>query len=325
MLRAGQGDTGAGGDATGSWQGVALSAVPGDLPGRILTLVSIAAAHGSSLSLEELGVLMPDAADAGTLEDILTREGRLREALAVVAGEIVPRGLESLADASARQRELARRRVQEAAEFAARLARACPWIRLVGVSGSAAYGKARPQDDIDFFVVTGKRRLWVTLLTAMLLGRIARLRATEAPVYCFNRSLEEDRCEAAFRDRREPLFAREALNLRVLLGGTYYATLLREAAWMEGYFPNLYRMRGAAESADASVRPRRGGVGWTALNAVALLLVGPYLWMAGQTRNRMHVRKGNRPAQFRTVVRRGFCAYESEKYDDLRDAYLRAF
>ncbi len=294
---------------------------------RIRALVGIAATNESSISLDELLDLLPpklfDSREA--LAHFIATDDGLSRQLAAVDGEVTFRGRESLAERRLVQRGITEGRLAEAARFLHELGRICPWIELAGISGSTAYGGAKPADDIDFFLVTQEHRLWATLLLAFLCARGVRFRSAEAPVYCFNRTLERPACERAFLERRDPLFAREALNLRVLHGNGAYRDLLASAPWMAESFPRLYTARLAATAEGAWPVRRSAGPEGRLLNAAALLVLGPYLWMAGLARNVRLRRAGREKECFRTVVRSDFCATESVLYDELREEYRRAF
>ena len=278
------------------------------------------------MSLAELLDLLPPGVFSSTevLGRFIESDERLAGSLATTEGEVTPRGREALATARLRQRDLAERRIAEADRFLRDLARICPWVELAGVSGSTAYGSAKPTDDIDFFLVTHPRRLWGTMLLALVRAKLERLRSPGAPVYCFNRLLERPACARAFRERRDALFAREALSLRVLRGGAVYRDLLAGAPWMAQPFPGLYAARmsaGGPRAGDAAA----GGPAGAVLNASALLFLGPYLWLAGLFRNARLLREGRGRECFRVVVRRDVCATESVLYDELREEYRRAF
>lgn len=303
------------------------SSQPGRFRDRIAALVGIAAANGSTVSTEELRLLLP--ADSFTTAEHLERYIRadpiLSGSLVVTNGEVAPRGAETLIAQRRQQRKLTSDRVEFADEFTATLTQRMRWVELVGVSGSTAYGGAKPEDDIDFFIVTQSHRMWVTLLGALVLARLHRLRSAEGPVLCFNRVTERDACVRSFDDGHEPLFAREALNLRILHGHGFYRELLASAPWMEQHFPSLYRSRLDDDPASEGTGQVRMRPHWSVANALAFLGLAPYLWMAGQIRNARLAKRGLRRAHFRTVIERNFCAYESRKYDELREEYRRTF
>ncbi len=290
-------------------------------------LVETAAENGSSISLGELRDLLPSDffPSSAELGRFIAADGGLSETLAAVGDEVTLRGQEALAMRRGHQRALTAARLGEAGRFLARLRRTCPWIELAGVSGSTAYDGAKPTDDIDFFLVTQDHRLWISLLTALAYARVERLQSGKGPVFCFNRILELEACARTFRERRDALFAREALNLRLLQGRRLYVQLLESAPWMSGPFPALY----ASRLVDPAPRDATGNTvdvrGARLLNGLALLVLGPYLWLAGLWRNRRLRRAGRDRECFRTVIRPEFWATESILFDELREEYSRAF
>src|SRR3989338_307204 len=58
----------------------------------------------------------------------------------------------------------------------------CPLIKLVGVSGSCAMHNAKIHDDVDIFVVTAAKRLWLGRLWALFLAEVMRLRRRRGDV-----------------------------------------------------------------------------------------------------------------------------------------------
>ncbi len=294
---------------------------------RIRALVAVAAANRSTMSPDELRVLLPPGAFAENDDMVrfIETDRVLGTELVVLEGEIAPREDTALIERRRSQRDLTGQRLCVADAFVSSLGRFVPSPDLVAVSGSVAYGGTKLDDDIDFYIVTGPRRLWATLLVAMLMARIRRLSDPTTPIFCFNRLEERDGCREGFRGSRAPLFAREALSLRVLRGAAFYRELLESSAWMETWFPALYRLRlDELRSADPQEASPSSPF-WAAVNAAAFLVLGPYLWVAGALRNVRLGHEGRVRAQFRTVVEPAFCAYESRKYDELGDEYRRTF
>ena len=293
----------------------------------IQTLVSIAADHGSSISSAELLVLLPEGVfdSSADLESFVKGDASLGHELKVLDGQITLRGFERLAGRRPGQIRLSEQRALTAQAFSDRLMIACPWIRVVAISGSTAYAGSKSQDDVDFYLVTGRNRLWITLLFAMISARFHRRKSPDSPQFCFNRILEENECRDAFRSKKDPLFAREALNLRILQGGDYFRELLSSATWMERLFPGLFRQAlGPAIVRKPNVEKADRRV-WSIVNEVAFAGLAPYLTIVGIWRNHRLLRAGRVDARFRTITRRGFFAYESKKYDLLRDTYSKVF
>ena len=259
------------------------------------------------------------------LKHFLNADERLSGLLTETKGEITVRGREDLFEARNSQRRLARARIVQADEFLRTLSRLCPWIELAGISGSTAYAGSKPEDDIDFFLVAKRRRVWISLLLAMVIARLERLRSSNAPMYCFNRIVERSDCERTFRESREPLLAREVLNLVVLRGSQLYGHLLASAPWIESMFPRLFAARLVeAGPTDDEPREKTHFVG-TIANAVAFLVLGPYLLLAGMVRN-VRLRKSGRDREcFNTLIQPDRYATESLLYNELREEYREVF
>jgi hypothetical protein len=259
------------------------------------------------------------------MESFLESDQSLRHRLHIHEGQVTVRGFERLALGRMEQITLSGRRAESAQRFSDWLTELCPWIHLVALSGSTAYAASKPEDDVDFYLVTRRNRVWITLLFSMVAARFHRMRNPASPQFCFNRILEDDECRQAFRSRQDPLFAREALNLRILKGVPYYGDLLRSATWIEGIFPRLYRQARLATKTPAESLERPGARIWSVANAIAFAVLAPYLALVGLWRNDRLLRAGKLNALFRTVLRRELFAYESRKYDLLRDTYSKVF
>lgn len=292
---------------------------------KIRSLVKIATEHDSSMSAEELFVLLSrdEFSSPDDLEDFIVRDPDLGKEVIVSQGEVILKGFENLV--GRQQDALARTawRFEVARSFSALLIRACPWVRLIALSGSMAYRRTKQEDDIDFFLVTGQNSVWITLLIAMAGAKIDRLRRRRRTVLCFNRILGEAECSETFRSVRDPLFGREALCLTILAGHPYYRSLLESAPWIGRMYPRLYaKALDSAnlenEGSDLRSRPRPSR---SMVNVASFFLLAPYLRLVGLWRNRYLQRVGNLDARFRTVIRREFFAYESNKYELLRKEY----
>jgi len=289
--------------------------------------VSIADSTDSSIGSDELLLLLPlgSFASAAELEEFVSSDPELAERLVVHKGAIAFVGSERFARQQADRAELTVQRISLARCFSARLVTVAPWVRLVAITGSTAYQGTKPLDDLDFFVVTEKNRLWITLLFALVLAKRQGIRDRGLPVHCINRMLEERECEEAFRHPQGPLFAREALSMRVLAGPDYYRNLIRSAPWMARIFPGLYHRNVGAEPERDADRPVGADRPAWLLNWIALFGLAPYLVLIGAWRNTRLQRSRNLEARFSTRIRRRFFAYESRRYEILMESYRKAF
>lgn len=294
---------------------------------KIRALVTIAAKHNSSISTEDLFSLLPRDAFSSPddLERFILGDPSLQDATSLNRGEVTLKGSENLALGQPDRTALSAWHSERARSFSSRLVRLCPWVRLVALSGSMAYRGTKGGDDVDFFIVTRRNRVWITLLVAMLAARIYRKRHKDPTVLCFNRILEEDECRNAFKSVQDTLFAREALSLTILNGHGYYRDLLESAPWMGHVFPRLFQKALGSPNPDNDGIAYRPGPIWSILNGASFVALTPYLTIVGHWRNRRLRRSGNLDARFRTIIRRGFFAYESRRYDLLRETYRESF
>lgn len=118
----------------------------------------------------------------------------------------------------------------------ARLIGRFPFVRGVGLSGTASKGILKPDDDIDFFVVTAPGRLWICRTLLMLFKRVAFLGSHR--YFCINYFVSED--GLALPDRN--IFtAMEIGWLRPLWGRKWYDAFIDANTWVEHFLPNWSR------------------------------------------------------------------------------------
>jgi len=176
---------------------------------KIETLVSIADSTGSSIGSDELLLLLTSGSfsSAAELEEFVSSDPELMEKLFVHKGAIALVGSEQFARKQAERAELTVQRISLARRFSARLATIAPWVRLVAITGSTAYQGTKPLDDLDFFIVTEKNRLWITLLFALMLAKTQGTKDRGLPVHCINRYSRNGSARthfASLKDRSSP-------------------------------------------------------------------------------------------------------------------------
>ncbi len=74
------------------------------------------------------------------------------------------------------ERKVGSKRKWKRARLAARMMRFVPWVRFIGVVNTLAIDNARPESDIDFFVVVRRGRMWLTRLLVTLLVQALGIR-----------------------------------------------------------------------------------------------------------------------------------------------------
>jgi hypothetical protein len=118
-----------------------------------------------------------------------------------------------------------------------------PWVKMVGLSGSLAMNNAKYQDDIDFFIVTQRNRIWITriLLLGLLevLGKRRKKRDSKREArgkFCINILLEESQLEQYNKDI---YIAHEVLQMKPLWSrDNIYTRFLEDNNWVFNHLPN---------------------------------------------------------------------------------------
>jgi len=148
------------------------------------------------------------------------------------------------------------------------------WIKAIAVTGAVAMNNAKENDDIDFFVVTTKNRLWLVrlmLLLAAILKRKKKIpKISKLKINCkekkqhnlkldswdFNLWLDEAKLEIV-KERRNLYTAYEVCQAKWLYdkAGIEKFFLLANS-WVEDYLPNYY----ASLSEEIEVRSKKLGV-----------------------------------------------------------------
>lgn len=121
-----------------------------------------------------------------------------------------------------------------------------PWIRMVGISGSCSMDNAKANDDVDFFIITTKNRLWLgrawAIVVAKLLGvhRSRRDRAVSGKA-CLNMFFDEQ--DLIIPESKKNLYiAHEVVQMRLInmpVGAYHHRKFLQSNQWIKAYFPNF--------------------------------------------------------------------------------------
>ncbi|HNQ16509.1 MAG TPA: hypothetical protein PKJ26_00315 [Candidatus Woesebacteria bacterium] len=119
-----------------------------------------------------------------------------------------------------------------------------PWVVGVAITGSVAVNSAKPNDDIDFMVVTEPNRLWLTrlltLIVAMKHGKRRSFAKEEPNSWCFNLWLSTNSL-AVPPERRSLYTAYEVCQVRwVFNRDKVIEGFLTQNSWVREIIPNFY-------------------------------------------------------------------------------------
>jgi hypothetical protein len=156
----------------------------------------------------------------------------LQELVAFEDGFFLPRGRSDLVS-ERRRREARSRRFLERHRRLIALICAMPYVRMVALSGSVAHLNMDGRGDLDLFIVTRGRRVWMVTVAVLVLAKLLRRRSS----LCANFVVSDDRL--TFDD--DDLFtASQIVNLKPLVGGGLLAEILAKNRFVSQYYPNFH-------------------------------------------------------------------------------------
>lgn len=121
-----------------------------------------------------------------------------------------------------------------------------PWIRMVGISGTCSMDNAKASDDVDFFIITAKNRLWLARLWAIAAAKLLRVHRSRRDVHvsgkaCLNMFFDEQ--NITIPKHKQSLYtAHEVAQMRLIdmrAGAYYYRLFIQSNRWIRTYFPNI--------------------------------------------------------------------------------------
>lgn len=172
------------------------------------------------------GFPFPGPAEARAVLDALVARG--------LAGE--RHGLHFVGDpAQVEERREAERRAAETLPRALRRSRLIarfPFVRGVALTGTLSKGVFHEGDDVDYFVVTAKDRVWVCRTLLMLFKKVVLLDSHR--FFCVNYLVAED---ALGVPDRNVFTATEVAWLKPVAGGAAFEAFFRANPWVASFLP----------------------------------------------------------------------------------------
>lgn len=109
-----------------------------------------------------------------------------------------------------------------------------PFVRGVLASGSLSKGYMDEKSDIDFFIITAPRRLWIARTLLVMYKRIF-LKGSHKH-FCVNYFVDEDHLEI---EEKNLFTATELATVLPLHGAEQYTRLIETNSWLKKVFPNF--------------------------------------------------------------------------------------
>jgi hypothetical protein len=197
-----------------------------------LQSVVYAALFEYPLSLAQLREsLIGEAADEPALLTWYENSPYLQATIDFADGVFFPRGRRHLIATRAQRETTSRALLRELSAPLELIAR-MPFVRMVALSGSLAHLNADARADLDLFVVTSPRRVWIVTVAALVLARMFGWRKR----LCLNYVISERALWVAPAD----LFsANQIVHLQPVTGEKTYRRFLEANRFVERFYPNF--------------------------------------------------------------------------------------
>ena len=108
-----------------------------------------------------------------------------------------------------------------------------PFVRAVLASGSLSKGYMDEKSDLDFFIITAPKRLWIARTLLVTYKRFFLFNSHK--YFCANYFVDEHHLEI---EEKNLFTATELATALPLYGAQYYKRLMAENLWLKGFFPN---------------------------------------------------------------------------------------
>jgi len=127
-----------------------------------------------------------------------------------------------------------------------RLFKMIPFIKMIAVCNDLAYFNAPENSDFDFFIITQRRRIWLSRFLAVLITKILNLRPSEKnkkdkaclSVFVSEEDLELQKYKMSSEDVHY-VYWLEGL-VPIYDAGGYYQKLRQSNKWILNYLPNVF-------------------------------------------------------------------------------------
>jgi hypothetical protein len=287
---------------------------------RIALLYHAAKRNGSLVSVRELSRLLREGASESDVEEAITSLPLLSSRFMLMSGYLAERTMTIRTDSflsEADNRRVAKANLSHASRFVSLIHSSK--FSLVAVSGSTSYGSAAVSRDADLFCVAPSGKMWVSLARSLVMARAHSIVARGSPDFCLSCVMDEAFARGTFERQRSPLFARDALEAKVLRGRDLYESLMRTASWISDYYPVAYRE--AITPASKAPAKENPSAFERALNSLLFKTLGRYIQLKSALFNRRLMTAGRSGDMFRVRCGEDHLIYESRRYVELRKEY----
>ena len=108
-----------------------------------------------------------------------------------------------------------------------------PYVEGVGISGSLSKGYFDEEGDIDFFIITSPKRLWISRTLLILYKKIFLFNSKK--YFCVNYFISSNSLEIEEKNR---FTATELTTMLPMFGNKSFYDFYEQNKWVENYLPN---------------------------------------------------------------------------------------
>lgn len=136
-----------------------------------------------------------------------------------------------------------------------------PSISFIGVSGACAVDNASEEDDIDLFIITKEKTLWISRLLILIILQLFGVRRSKneknlKDTFCVNMLIDEANLYLG-KEREDLYSAHEIVQMVPLFDrNNTYNTFLVANKWVTNFLPNAFSLRTTRNKTHKGVEKR---------------------------------------------------------------------
>ena len=214
----------------------------------MLRSVIYAALFDYPLTLPQLrDSLMEVSADESAIASWWRQSALLQETVQHRDGLYFPSGRAELIETRAHREAISHQLLQRDRHLLDLVA-AMPFVRMVALSGSLAHLNAERSADVDLFVITSAKRVWLVTVAVLVISKILGWRKR----LCLNYVISERQMAIAPTD----LFtANQIIHLQPVVGHEVYRRFVDQNAFVRRWYPNFQLRDPGPGTRDPRITP----------------------------------------------------------------------
>lgn len=150
------------------------------------------------------------------------------------------------------EKEIFSKKVWKAAWLATHVIKRFPFVRCVMITGTLSKNSSDKDSDLDFFIITAPKRLWIARSLLMFFKKIFLLNSKK--YFCINYCITEDNLKIS---KRNIFTATEIATIKSTYNKKLAGKFIESNSWIKDYFPNYILKDESLHRAGCRVQNRR--------------------------------------------------------------------